>query len=960
MKIYQKLALSFLATTLLLGINGYIALRANLSVKPILLLAYRGSLNEIEQAEQMNLALREIETTVTSLNSQKFNDVNSPEKVQALRNTIHQKTQDFKHQLALRRQAIEASLPFQDTLQDNVSAPRDLEVQELNILTQIETEFSSYEALINQYLVLSQANELQAKEFLTNTVNNHYQSRLVPLLDAYNADTHHELLDISQDLDAALSDTNQRIVKLTLLACLASLLIGGSLSYSVLAPIYQLKNASDRLGKGKLDTRIKIQSKDEFGSLAQALNQMISNFETTMVSKTYVENIINSMVDSLIVVSPKRIITKVNQATLNLLGYEEQELLRKPVEIIFTEDTSAELTSLIQKNFIGSFETAYLAKNGRRISVHFSGAFIHDDEGRKTGTVFIAQDITQRRQAELALHQSEARNQAFLQAIPDLMFRINRQGICLDFRDSHDDPFSQIQDDLIGKNVYDFLPLPLAQQWIYYVEQALQTNNIQVFEYQYAIGTEIQYYEARIATGDGEEALAIIRNITEQKQVEERLLHDALHDALTGLANRALFMDRLTHVVNLAKRRKNYLFAVLFLDLDRFKVVNDSLGHIWGDRLLTEIADRLQKCIRAGDTIARLGGDEFALLLEDIQNVEDAVEIANRIHKSFSEPFSLDGHEIFAGASIGIALSSTDYELPEELLRDADTAMYRAKASGKGRSQIFDKAMHAHALTQLQIENDLRRAVERQEFQVYYQPIVSLASRRTTGFEALVRWQHPELGMIFPGDFIPVAEETGLILEIGEWVLRQACSQMQSWQEKFSQTPPFTISVNLSAKQFLQKNLVERVETILQETGLDPCSLKLEITESVMMEQAEVAAVKLKALQNLGVHLSIDDFGTGYSSLAYLHSLPINTLKIDRSFVNSIDADVEKLEIIQTIVKLAWNLGFDVVAEGVETKKQLAQLRALKCESGQGFLFAKPMNSKAVEALITTELQERS
>lgn len=447
----------------------------------------------------------------------------------------------------------------------------------------------------------------------------------------------------------------------------------------------------------------------------------------------------------------------------------------------------------------------------------------------------------------------------------------------------------------------------------------------------------------------------VCRDISERKRVEEQLLHNAFHDELTGLSNRALFMDRLKHAIALAKRQKNYLFAVLFLDLDRFKVINDSLGHIVGDQLLIAISRRLETGLRRGDLIARLGGDEFAILLEDIRDEQYAIQVAERLQKALMIPFKLSGHEIVASTSIGIALSTIGYDHPQDLLRDADTAMYHAKGTGKARYQIFDTAMHVRAVALLKIETDLRRALERQEFQLHYQPIVSLSNQKITGFEALVRWYHPERGLITPSEFIPVAEETGLIAPLGLWVLQEACRQMRKWQQKYPAANALTISVNISGKQFSQANFIAQIQRILQETQLDACHLKLEITESILMDNVESTTTTLLALKALGIQLSMDDFGTGYSSLSYLNRFPVSTLKIDRSFIQSIDVDVEKLEIIRTVVMLAQSLGMDAVAEGVETANQLAPLKDLGCESGQGYFFSKPLNSKTIEKLIESE-----
>jgi diguanylate cyclase (GGDEF)-like protein/PAS domain S-box-containing protein len=442
------------------------------------------------------------------------------------------------------------------------------------------------------------------------------------------------------------------------------------------------------------------------------------------------------------------------------------------------------------------------------------------------------------------------------------------------------------------------------------------------------------------------------QDITDRKRAEERLVHDALHDSLTGLPNRVLFMDHLKHAVERARRNKGFHFTVLFLDLDRFKIINDSLGHMVGDQLLVGIARRLETCVRSIDTVARLGGDEFTILLEDLKDPAETVEIVNRIQSELSVPFKLGGHEVFTSVSIGVAPSTTGYERAEDILRDADTAMYRAKSSGKARHEVFDREMHAHAMNLLHIETDLRRAVERGEMRLHYQPIVSLADESIIGFEALVRWQHSERGLVSPMDFIPVAEETGLIVPIGRWVLREACRQMSEWKRRDASAMLLFMSVNLSGKQFTQPDLLGQVTRILEETGLDPHSLKLEITESVVMENIDAAIETLESLRSLGVEVSIDDFGTGYSSLSYLHRLPIDTLKVDRSFVSRMASNNENTEIVRTIVTLAQSLDMKVVAEGVETSEQLAQLQILRCEGAQGYLFSRPLDAEAASALL--------
>jgi diguanylate cyclase (GGDEF)-like protein/PAS domain S-box-containing protein len=432
-------------------------------------------------------------------------------------------------------------------------------------------------------------------------------------------------------------------------------------------------------------------------------------------------------------------------------------------------------------------------------------------------------------------------------------------------------------------------------------------------------------------------------------------------DALTGLPNRLLFIDRLVRLIEHTKRHKDYLFAVLFLDLDGFKMINDSLGHVFGDQLLVGVANRLEKCLRVSDTvtrieklftIARLGGDEFTILLDQVGDPSDATLIAERLMNALAAPFSLNGQKIFTSMSIGIALSSIGYDNPEDILRDADTAMYRAKSLGKARYAVFDLDMRASVIARLQLETDLRDALEREEFRNFYQPIVSLDSGRITGFEALLRWQHPTRGLLQPLDFIPVAEETGMIRELGWWNLQKACRQISTWNACRNGRPPLTISVNLSVKQFLQPNLVTEVRELLREIGLPPDTLKLEITESTVMTDPSAAVEMLLQIKSLGVQLSIDDFGTGYSSLSYLHRFPLDTLKIDRSFTKAMGQGGDSMEILRTILPMANSLRLNVVAEGVETAEQLAILRKLRCEYAQGYYFSEPVTADQARALL--------
>jgi PAS domain S-box-containing protein len=480
----------------------------------------------------------------------------------------------------------------------------------------------------------------------------------------------------------------------------------------------------------------------------------------------------------------------------------------------------------------------------------------------------------------------------------------------------------------------------------------------------------------RNAKGQTDKLVIVNRDITERKRAEELLAHNAFHDGLTNLPNRALFLDRLQHALTLSKRKTDYKFAVLLIDVDEFRIVNDSLGHTAGDELLTRIGQRLKAVVRGndtvsrprnsgvgeqtinGDTLARLGGDEFTILLDDIRDPIEAVRVAERVQAVLASPFVVNQQKIVVSASIGIAASTSPHTQAEDLLRDADLAMYRAKRAGKARCEVSDIAMLADAVKRLRLETDLRKALEQGEFRVYYQPIVSLQTAKITGFEALTRWQRPE-GVVSPMEFIAVAEETGLIIPMNRQLLREACLRLQSWQSEFPSSPPLSMSVNLTSKEFAQPDLVDEIRKSLDQTGLDPGCLQLEIIETIAMGDTEKSGHVLSQLKALGVRLSIDDFGTGYSSLGRLRRIPVDTLKIDRSFISSMDSDPENREIVRTIIMLAHNLGLKVVAEGTETEEQLTQLKQLNCEMAQGYFFSRPADDQAMSKLLARNQSAR-
>lgn len=723
------------------------------------------------------------------------------------------------------------------------------------------------------------------------------------------------------------------------------------------------------------------------------------------------------------IVDAKGVVNYLSESITFILGYEPKDWIGKALAELVHPNDSSEIEAILEQVCL---HPATLLTIGCRIQ-HRDGSWCDFeivcnnllDQPSVAGIVITFHDVTvaqrreiERQQSETALRESEERYALAVRAANDGLWDWNlktnavyfssRWKSMLGYEDSEignclDDWFDRVHPDDLDRVKLELL-LHLQGVTLHFENEHRMRHRDTTYRWMLSRGVA-----ARDANGSVYRLAGSQTDITERKTIEAQLMHDACHDALTGLPNRALFQDRLSHAVEFAKRHSNSLFAVIFLDFDRFKVINDSLGHLVGDQLLIAIARRLENCIRHQDTIARLGGDEFAILLEEIQDINDATAIANRIQGALVAPFLLNQQEIFMTVSMGIALGSLNYDHIEDVLRDADTALYRAKVMGKAQYAVFDPTMHTQAVTLLHREHELRRVIstcqfintqlineqpihehlinknliniqlinehdlngrggnqqdinEQQELQVHYQPIVSLENRTILGFEALVRWWHPEQGLVFPSEFIPIAEETGLIVPMGYWVLYKSCQQLQSWQESFSGTVPLEISVNISTKQLIQPDLSEKIGRILQQTHLDPSCLRLEVTESSILKQPELGISILHQLKDRGIRLAIDDFGTGYSSLSYLHRLPIDTLKIDRSFIHRMDVEREQWELVRTILTLAENLGINVVAEGVETPGELAQLEALGCKVAQGYLFSKAIDCQEATTLLATQL----
>lgn len=841
----------------------------------------------------------------------------------------------------------------------------------------IQTDIQQYEEAVSNYLTAS-ANRARINALKLDAAR--VGNRLLTRTEDMSVKAAEKLASTTTGAMSKIDHVQNILYATIAVTFIFGVLIVGNLTRSITRPVEALLTATRALARGDLGHAVSYQDKTEFGELSAHFNAMSSALKNgytkleqeiaerkqtqaaLAASEEFLNTIFDSIRDPFCIIDRSYRIVRANEAYAEMKKQQLPDLIGASCHQKLYDRKEICEDCIVLKTFLSgdscATERQAVLADGMKIWYEAYTYPIAGHEGALTHVVEYTRDITERKRAEAALRESEERYALAARGANDGLWDWDLQ--------SNRIYYSHRWKSMLGYGDRDLTDHP--EEWFSRVhpdDRAELDARISAhldgrnphFECEHRImhrdGTFCWVLSRGLAVRDDHRLATRMAgsqtDITLRKKAEEQLLYDAFHDALTGLPNRALFMDRLQHVIAGSHRHAQHLYAVLFLDMDRFKIINDSLGHTIGDQLLVAVGRKLSECLRPGDTVARLGGDEFAVLLDGISELKDAVDIAERVQQKLSAPVMIKGNEVFASVSIGIALSDQGNERPEQILRDADVAMYQAKTRGSGCYEIFDSRMHANILDRLQLEADLRRAVDHHEFTIHYQPIMNLNDHHLIGFEALVRWDHPARGLIYPLQFIPLAEENGMINQIGEWIIRESCRQLSSWQRQHRRNPPLKMSINISGKQFSQPDIVDKLNTIVKETGVEPESLALEITESMIMDNIEMAEKTMTRLREIGFHIHIDDFGTGYSSLSYLHRFPVTALKIDRMFISRLTAGGDNKEIITSIVSLANSLNLQVIAEGVEVAHQVSSIKDLRCHFGQGHFFSKPLEPAAID-----------
>ncbi|MDH4027433.1 MAG: EAL domain-containing protein [Nitrospirota bacterium] len=846
-------------------------------------------------------------------------------------------------------------------------------------LENIQSLIKDYETALSGSITLS-ANSGRMEKYRDDAAA--VGDRLLALTENMSHDASGSLKLLTDSTAARVTRVKTVLFMTITVTFLLAVVVAVYLTRSVTRPVRELVNATRMIASGNLGATISYKDNTEFGELAGHFNTMSTVImdgyekireeitgrwhaeEELNRSEDFLETVLESIRDPFCVIDSEYRIVRVNKAYAELRNKSVWDLTGKRCYEALKNENTVCRDCIVRTTFQSADPSAkdkkITMKDGAEVWLEIYTYPVFDDDKRVSHVIEYIRDITDRKIAGDALRESEERYVLAARGANDglwdwdlknnvIYFSPRWKSIlgCQDseISNSPDEWFNLVHPDDRSKLETE-ISAHINGQTPHFENEHRILHRDGSYRWVLSRGLAVRNGSPRACRMAGS-----MTEITERKRAQEQLMFNALHDSLTGLPNRALFMDRLSHLVDREKRNIRYLFAVVFLDVDRFKELNDTLGHMTGDKLLIAIGQRLEESLRPGDTVARLGGDEFAVLLEDLKNRNEALIIVERMRNKLAMPFYLDGKHVAASASIGITFNSTGYDQPEQFLRDADIAMYNAKAGGNGRYEIFDTSMYANAVARSQLETDLRQAVRQNEFLLHYQPVVCVKTGRITGLEALVRWQHPVRGLVYPDEFISIAEETGLIVPLGEWAVYEACRQLRIWQKELAADPPLTVSVNISSRQLLS-NIVNLIKDVQQTTGIEPGTLVLEISESILMGNAGSLTPLLQKLKDLGVRLHIDDFGTGYSSMKYLHHLPVDILKIDCSFVSRLGFNEDNISIVRAIAALAHSLNMEVIAEGVETGEELAVLRSLGCDYMQGYYFSRPLDSDKLEALL--------
>jgi|GEM_PF-675304 len=840
-------------------------------------------------------------------------------------------------------------------------------------LRQIQSTVADYQNSLSYYITSSsdRKNTEKLKNEAAAIGNN-----LLSMTEQMSVNASTRLASMTTEALDRIAAVKAILVISMLAALITGIFIAIRLISSVSKPINALLGAARAISSGDLGYKVQYSDSTEFGELAENFNMMssalkqgyeeleeeISERKATeaalVTSEGFLKTIFDSILDPFCIFDRNFSIVRTNEAYAALKSKGIDTMTGSKCYELFYGNTGICEDCIVNKTFLTGHTCAKEKKltdpQGHELWLEIFTYPILDSGGSISHVIEYTRDISERKRSETALKESEQRYALASQGANDGLWDWNIAGDRIYFSirwkgmlGYTDDEIEDLPDEWFRRLHPDDRE-KIRNKISKYFEESDQH-----FEVEYRIMHKDGNYLWMLCRGlavrdtDGKpyRMAGSQTDITARKMAEDQLLHDAFHDSLTGLANRALFLDRLQNAINRSKRVRAYIYAVMFFDVDRFKVINDSLGHSAGDQLLIEISRRIKNCIRPGDTVARLGGDEFAVLLENITDVSDVKGVLDRIQRAFEHtPIMIEGNEIFVTHSIGVALETDRYVEPDQILCDADIAMYAAKAKGKARYEIFDEGMHDSVVDKLQLESDLRAAIEHMnDFILHYQPILNVCSHELVGFEALVRWHHPRRGIVHPLEFIPLAEETGLIHILGEWVIHEACRQLMRWQKEYHTPHPLKMSANVSGKQFLKDGFVETVLNIIKNTGIAPSSLAIEVTESIIMEDLDKAVMAMSRLRDAGIHIHIDDFGTGYSSLNYLNKFPVTALKIDKSFIIDILNNNENREIVRTIISLAQGLKLNVIAEGVELPDHLEEISNMECNYAQGYFFSKPM-----------------